>query len=164
MPTAKSYENCEIVREPYTKNGRQYVVIIKNGKEKEVRWYSEAQRNTMDNKVNGKVSLKFSPKNGLGFDVADYIVVFYGDESRIREWRSTLPRWTIWENTFFGFFMPADHRIENIPEDIHTIKVYWDDIRDPNDKENKYMKPNTEVAAYVQKLIKEKRNDYIPRS
>lgn len=157
MPTAKSYENCSIVREPYTKNGRQYVVVMKNGAEKEVRWYSNAQRQVLDNRTNAATPLRFSPKNGLGFNVADYVTVFYGDEASIRSWRATLPPLTIWENTYFGFFMPADHQVDNIPNNVHTIKVYWDDIRDPNDKENKYMKPNNEVAAYVQQLIKEQK-------
>ena len=40
---AKSYQQCELIGDPFTENGRQYIYIKRNGKERKVRWYTEAE-------------------------------------------------------------------------------------------------------------------------
>ena len=44
MAVAKSYQNLEIVKEPYMANGRMYVQVkLGNGNTKQVRWYSDKE-------------------------------------------------------------------------------------------------------------------------
>ena len=33
---AKSYQQCELIGDPFTENGRQYIYIKRNGKERKV--------------------------------------------------------------------------------------------------------------------------------
>ena len=144
MAVAKSYADCPIKAGPFEKDGKQYVTVLKtlkSGVQKlaDVRWYPEANEPT----------LGFNPQVAFGFGDAGYITIFYGDEAAIKEWRQQLPRWTIWENTFFGYFMPSANHVDSVPAGVQSVKVYWKDICEADGKR---MKPNDDVAHYVHSL------------
>lgn len=144
MSVAKSYTQYKIDGEPFIENGKTYVNIIMPKGLKKVRWYPEAEDNI----------LKFSQKHAFGFDRGGYITVFYGDEQKIKDWRSTLPAWTIWHNTFFGYFMPPYNHFDGIlPDGIQAKQIFWDDVRDTTDKSNKLLKDSSWIIQYINGLF-----------
>ena len=69
---AKSYQNMEIVHEPFQKNGRMYVEVkTSKGTIKQVRWYSQSEYAKMypeDKKDKTKDPYYKPQKYVLGFD------------------------------------------------------------------------------------------------
>ena len=107
MYVAKSYQGLEQIGKPYEKNGKEYIaVILKSGKEKEVRVYSEREYRKMygastepqsestqsleAEETSGGAGMswaefeqrwsKISPRQTLGFGEAGYITLFKGDQ------------------------------------------------------------------------------------
>lgn len=191
MAVAKSYENMEIQGEPYSRDGKKYVKVIGSckrcggsgnysynplngstcfrcsgsGKEcLEVRWYTDAQRATMDKAAEKRKAatavkqeerrIKFAARNAFGFGEKGYITLIYGNNDTIKEWREHLPEYTIWYNNTFGWYMPSTRMIEGliIPSEIHSAVLQWDQIRDTNDEENLQMIPHEEARKIVQQL------------
>lgn len=190
MAVAKSYENMQIIGEPYTRDGRAYVKVIGNckrcggsghysfnpldgttcfacrgsGKEKlEVRWYTDAQRATMDKAAEKRKAaaavkqeerrIKFAARNAFGFGEAGYITLIWGNNDEIKEWREDLPEHTVWFNDLFNWFIPAGREPENIPESIHSFKLNWDEVKNPDDEENLEIKDRAEVRKYIESII-----------
>ena len=146
MSVAKSYTQYKIDGEPFIENGKSYVNIVMPRGLKRVRWYPEA-----NDTIN-----RFSQKHAFGFDRGGYITVFSGDEELIKDWRLELPEWTIWHNTFFGYFMPPYNHIEGErPNGIKTIKFFWEDVHDENDKSDKLLKSPSYIIQYIGNLFSE---------
>lgn len=122
---AKSYQRCDIMGEPFTQNGRQYVTIeTPFGELKNVRWYSDAEYARMyPNATKGNVSYR----NILGFGDAGYITVYYGETYPHLDWFKEQPACRY--NKYFGWFTPSDETVdEEIPEGVEVGKVYWDAV------------------------------------
>ena len=186
MAVAKSYENMKIMGEPYSVDGKMYVMVqgpCKRcggsghysmnasgdttcyrchgiGKENlEVRWYTDKQRASMDKAaekrqaaIAAKVEerrIKFAARNAFGFGKAGFITLIWGDNDGIQEWREELPMHTVLYNTIFGWYIPSEKTPDLIPSRFSSKRLEWNDVRDTNDAEDLYMKPNEEVAAYV---------------
>lgn len=194
MAVAKSYENMTIVGEPFKENGKMYVNIIGackrcggsghysynqmdgtrcygcngTGKQKmTVRWYTDAQRASMDKAAekrkvaiaqkNEERRIKFAARNAFGFGEKGYITLLWGEYDEIKAWRENLPRFTVMYNNFFGWFMPSTSEIE-IPENIKHQKLEWEQVRDENDAENLQMKDGAIVKKIVEAIIYEPSN------
>ena len=128
-----------------------------------VRWYTDAQRAALDRAAEKRQAaakvkqeerrVKFAARNAFGFGKDGFITIIYGDYDTIQNWRDTLPMHTVWYNTIFGWFIPSDRTVEEIPESINSFRLEWNDVINPEDSENLAMKDNDEVKLYVQKLI-----------
>lgn len=189
MAVAKSYENFEIKGEPFSENGKMYVIVSHpcprcggsgnysynpmngstcfrcNGRgreDKKVRWYSEAQRATMDHAAAKRTivqeekkevnRIKFAARNAFGFGEQGFITVFKGDQNVLNDWAHETNPCRARYNTIFGWFCPARLPIENLPEGIQPIRVDWNDVRDESDSENLMMRDSEEVAKYIKRL------------
>ena len=198
MAVAKTYEGMEIVKEPFEENGKMYVIVrskcprcggsghysynqmdgtkcygcMGSGiKRQQVRWYTDAQRATMDRAaekraVAAKIKqeerrIKFAPRNAYGFGNAGYITIYKGDSKVISEFFKNsdidgLGHHAAWYNMPFGWFTPSTITVpENLPEGVEPIQITWDMVRDPEDAENLQMRENEFVSALVNFLAAE---------
>ena len=145
MSVAPSYAKYEINGSPFTENGKLYVNIITPKGLKKVRWYPEK----------GEKTLFFSQKRAFGFDRGKYLTIIRGDEELFENWKSELPEWTIWHNIWFGYFICADINIElTCPEGIDVRKVTWEEIHDPNDKSDNFLRDGKWLIQYIDNLFK----------
>lgn len=185
MAVAKSYENMEIVGEPYEKDGKMYVVVKrpcprcsgtghysvnaqgdstcyrcggKRVEEKEVRWYTDAQRAAMDKRAkpapaptqtHTKMNARY---NYFGFGDAGYIYLVCGEFNKVNEWAHETDPCRARFTTVFGWFIPSTMEVPELPEGITLIKLMWDEVRDETDPENCSMKDSSFVEQKVREL------------
>ena len=156
MPTAKSYENMPVKKGPYEKDGKMYVIVTtpKNS-EKEVRWYTDSQRVSMDKRAAANTvkedeygCTKFNARRAFGFNDAGYITIVWGNEQDIMEWRDTLPIYSVLHNLTFGYFIPSENKLD-VPKNIDSFQLTWDEVKDENDPDGITMKPHQVVGEYV---------------
>ena len=194
MAVAKSYENMELISQPFERNSKMYVKVKSKCprcdgsghysynqmdgtrcygcggsgiKVMEVRWYTDAQRASMDKAAEKRAAervakqearrVKFAARNAFGFGEKGYITLVWGDNEEIKKWREDLPEHTVWYNNFFGWFIPSNREYEGleIPENIKHEKFDWEKIRNKEDPENLEMIDNDEVKKIVQGIIYE---------
>ena len=194
MAVAKSYENMELMDQPFERNSKMYVKVKSKCprcggsghysynqldgtrcygcggsgiKVMEVRWYTDAQRASMDKAAEKRAAervvkqearrVKFAARNAFGFGEKGYITLVWGDNEEIKKWREDLPEHTVWYNNFFGWFIPSNREYEGlkIPENIKHEKFDWEKIRNKEDPENLEMIDNDEVKKIVQGIIYE---------
>ena len=147
---AKSYQNFEIITEPYNVDGRMYVdVKSPKGVTKRVRWYTDAQYAKMyPGEVDVVKKLK-TLKEINGFSTGS-IVIFYGENTYDnKEWfKEQGARY----NNYFGWYMPDGKEFdENLPEGTKTAVVNWTDVAVSDDK----FKPEKQIKDFVDSLIYE---------
>lgn len=154
MPVAKSYENCDLKGEPFKENGKWYVLIIKKGEEKKVRWYNDIEYARMYPTAKGglvskDIMMTFNARHAFGFDDAGYITLYRGNEKVIEDWAhlSWPPR--AWRNETFGFYTPSKLNPGAVPTGIEAIKLTWDEVK----QDDIHMKSHEEVKKYVDTLI-----------
>ena len=131
MPVAKSFQSLAIFGEPYIKNGRQYVVVVKpNGSHREVRWYTEAEYAKMypteaNKDVDAVLGKKIRPtKDVLGF-TNGYITIFKGDTYALLDWfRESTARY----HNIFGWYFISTEELPEIPAGIEPIQLKWEDV------------------------------------
>lgn len=194
MAVAKSYENMELMGQPFERNSKMYVKVKSKCprcggsghysynqmdgtrcygcggsgvKVMEVRWYTDAQRASMDKATEKRAAervakqearrVKFAARNAFGFGEKGYITLVWGDNEEIKKWREDLPEHTVWYNNFFGWFIPSNREYEGleIPENIKHEKFDWEKISNKEDPENLEMIDNDEVKKIVQEIIYE---------
>jgi len=135
-----------------------------SGKETmEVRWYTDSQRASMDKAAEKRKAVievkkeerakRFAARNAFGFGEAGYITILFGDNTVINEWAHKTIPCQAWHNTIFGWYIPSTLNHEEIPAEIHQIKLDWNAVRDEEDKTNLTMKDNDWVRNYVNSLI-----------
>lgn len=159
MPTAKTYETMEIVEGPYTNSGKSYVKVRvpKTGTLKEVRWYTDTQREAMDRraslpkKTTNKEETIFNARIGFGFGTEGYILLLSGSDEDIEAWRAKLPPCTIWSNTLFEYFIPADREPDEVPETITCTILTWNQVCKNGSATE--MRDKAEVKAIIQELL-----------
>ena len=193
MAVAKSYEKMKVVGEPFDFNGKKWVKVIGpckrcggsghysmnasgdttcyrcggSGKESmEVRWYTDAQRASMDKAAekraaalqikNAERAKRFAARNAFGFGDEGYITILSGDKTVINEWAHETTPCQAWHNNIFGWYIPSTRTHNVIPAEVKQIRLNWSEIHDETDKDDLTMKKNEEVRAYVDKLL------YIP--
>lgn len=151
MATAKSYSTFPIEEGPYTKNSKQYVKVRTNkGIIKEVRWYEE---NKVPSYTKEKEESTFNARTGFGFGETGHILLLNGKNEDIQKWRLELPSCTIWYNTIFGWYIPADKEPDEVPAEINCIPLCWDQIKDKTDPSGTKMIDKEEVCKIVNKLF-----------
>lgn len=163
MAVAKSYETWKIMGEPFAIDNKMWVIAqhpcprcsgtgnyaynpkdgttclrcYGTGKEnKQVRWYTDAQRAAMDKRAAAPKKEKEAPArpqmnaryNWFGFGEAGYITLLVGDNAVINEWAHETDPCRARYNMFFGWFVPSKMEIENLPEGITTVRLNWDDV------------------------------------
>lgn len=130
MPVAKSYMNCKIVSEPFTKTkgGKEFVVVeYEDGYRRTVRWYTDAEWAALYPDLAKRLKGNVSYRNILGFGDAGYITVYYGETYPHLDWFKEQPACRY--NKYFGWFTPSDEIVdEEIPEGVEVGKVYWDAV------------------------------------
>lgn len=154
MPVAKSYENCDIKGEPFKENGKWYVLIIKNGEEKKVRWYTEAEYAKMYPTAKGglvskDIMMTFNARHAFGFDDAGYITLYKGNSEIVKDWARREWPPLAWYNETFGFYTPSKINPTDYPKDIELIKLTWDEVK----QDDIHMKSHEEVKRYVDVLL-----------
>ncbi len=192
MAVAKSYENMTISGEPFSQDGKMYVKVIGpcsrcggtgnysynqvygttcfkcNGSGKNalvVRWYTDAQRATMDKAAEKRAAIKkdkveerrikFSARNAFGFGDAGYITIFKGNNDILNNWAHETNPCRARFNLLFGWFCPSTLEIVNLPSEVTPIVLNWDMVRDPNDAKNLTMRSDDEVRKIIRNLIGE---------
>ncbi len=154
MPVAKSYENCDLKGEPFKENGKWYVLIIKKGEEKKVRWYTETEYARMYPMAKGglvskDIMMTFNARHAFGFDDPGYITLYRGNAETVKNWaRQEWPP-LAWYNETFGFYTPSKITPPNYPEGVECVKLTWDEVK----QDDIHMKSHEEVKRYVDVLI-----------
>lgn len=147
MPVAKSYTSLKQVCEPYELNGKMYTkVIMKNGSEKVVRWYTDAQYASMYGEEEVIKRIK-SVKEVLGFNKG-FITIFKGDTYANLEWfqESTARYHRIW-----GWYFISDEELPSLPEGVEPIRLYWDKVSSDGTE----LLHEDAIRAYIETLIYE---------
>lgn len=131
MPVAKSYKELEQLTEPYIVSGRYYVKVrMKNGSEKQVRFYNEREYAKMYPEevaiaapANDK--LYKTQKEVLGFEKG-YITIFKGETFPHLEWfHSAITRYNRW----FGWYVCSTDEIpEDLPADLVPVRLPWEAV------------------------------------
>ncbi len=76
MPVAKTYQSFEQVGEPFSENGRFYVLVKAPKGEKKVRWYSDAEyRRMYPDAVKENDLMDFDARHAFGFREGGYITI-----------------------------------------------------------------------------------------
>lgn len=153
MPVAKSYKDLEQVGEPFDKNNKQYVKIIgKNGKEREVRWYSweeylklyPEEKPPYETGLCGGRKLN-TLKNVLGF-CDGFITLVRGDTESMRVW---LSEQGATYRTFWGWAFESDKKIPILPTGLRTYSLQWADVSLDDD----HLKPQDQIEEHINSLI-----------
>lgn len=147
MAVAKSYIGLEVLTEPYEKNGRQYVEVkLKSGKNKEVRWYTDAEFEKMYPDTNVVKPTNDSIKKALGFQEG-YITIFKGDQESNNDWfKWSNARWA----KYWGWYVVSTEEVpDNLPFGIEPVKLNWNLIGDKDGK----LKSSDIVRSVVENLL-----------
>lgn len=158
---AKSYQNMEVVHEPFQKNGRMYVEVkTLKGTIKQVRWYTESEYAKMypEDKINKKKDPYYRPqKYVLGFEKG-YITIFRGVKEEHEEWfKQSIYRFARW----WGWYVISTQEVpKDLPSGVEPVKLYWD----PMGNEKEWLREETEVVKYVQSVLFKKTNSKVQGS
>ena len=120
---AKSYQNLEIVKQPYMANGKMYVdVKTTKGAIKVVRWYSEQEYEKYYGEKPSQVITK-TQKEVLGF-VDGFITIFKGDTFAAKDWfkehGASYKKWWGW-----SFASNVEVPTE-LPDGVEAVRLDWD--------------------------------------
>ncbi len=150
MAVAKSYIGLTQTCEPYMgDNNRWYVkVILKNGKEKEVRWYSDYEFEKMYAEPATAAPAPTNVKHALGFQNG-YITIFKGDQESNNDWfKFSNARWA----RYWGWYVVSTEEVPaNLPFGIEPVKLYWADVAAIDGSGE--LKPEDKVKAIVDSLL-----------
>lgn len=147
---AKSYQNMEIVHEPFQKNGRMYVEVkTSKGTIKQVRWYTSVEYAKMypEDKTDETKDIYYKPqKYVLGFDKG-YITIFRGVKEEHEEWfKQSICRFA----RLWGWYVISTQEVpEDLPSGVEPVRLYWE----PMDNGNENLKEEEEVIKYVQSVF-----------
>lgn len=151
MPVAKSYMNLPIQGEVYYKNNKPYVqVVLKSGKPKEVRWYTQQEFNKMYPELAVAGGKSYGPQmKCLGFqDENDSITIFSGNVKKNEEWFMRCPETRF--HTMWGWYVISGQTCSNpLPDGVYEKKLPWSSVG----QDDGYLKPEAEVVKAVHKII-----------
>lgn len=135
MSVAKSYQNYEIVKEPYENNDKFYVDIDFKGKIKTVRWYEEPMK-------------KIRPlKEVLGF-AKGYITIFKGDTYSLLDWFRAEEACRY--HTFWGWYVPSELEMPTIPAGLEIIQLKWEDVAFADEDQ---LRPESQIKEHIDSLM-----------
>lgn len=147
MPTAKSYQNLNLLGEPFLENNRYYVMVQAKSGPKKVRWYSDAEYAKMYPEEPAAAGKKVRPwwgpqKDVLGFQKG-FIWILQEPDEEAEEW--LILNGHANGTKFWGRCVYSQDGPIETPFHIKLIKLYWDDVGDPDG----YLKPDDEVYRAV---------------
>ena len=148
---AKSFQSLEQTCEPFTANGKQYVKVrCKNGNERTVRWYTEAEYYKLypeekQNSIFDKSRFR-SQKEALGFKKG-YITAFKGNTYAWRSWLlAAKMRYTRW----WGWFCPSEVELpEDVPSLLQPVRIPWTAVGNEDGSLKEEMEVIAGVAPYL---------------
>ena len=147
MPVAKSFQDMEMVTEPYTVSGKMYVKVKhpNTGNIRQVRWYSDAEYSKYYPEVK-IIQPKKSQKDALGF-TNGYITIFKGNTYAHLDWfKQSIARYT----RNWGWYIVSTEDVPaDLPEGIEPIRLNWEDVSD----DGITVKDEDKVKAFVETLI-----------
>lgn len=149
MPVAKSYQKLNICGDPYTKNGRAYIVVsYPDGRRKEVRWYSDTEYNKMYPESQVTPQKRRPTKEVLGFKEG-YITIFKGETYPLLDWfRLSTARYHV----LWGWYFVSEEPLPDIPAGIEPIQLPWDKVAFVDEDE---LRTESEIKAAIEELIYE---------
>lgn len=142
MAVAKSFQNFEIVKEPFEENGRMYVEVRnpKTSNIRKVRWYEEETRPAAEDKVVVK-----SMRKALGFENG-YITIFKGDTySHLEYFQLSIARYC---NRWGWYICSTDEIPTDIPEGVIPVRLNWEDVG-----VGEFLKTDHEIKLAVDNLL-----------
>lgn len=121
---AKSYQEMNIVGEPYISSGRAYVQVEdpKTGRVRQVRWYTEAEYARMYPDYEVMPKRTKSQKEILGF-TEGYITIFKGDTYANLEWfQASIARYC----KLWGWYIISTETVPvDLPAGLEPIRLDW---------------------------------------
>ena len=121
---AKSYQEMNIVGEPYISSGRAYVQVEdpKTGRLRQVRWYTEAEYAKMYPDYEPMPKRTKSQKEILGF-TEGYITIFKGDTYANLEWfQASIARYC----KLWGWYIISTETVPvDLPAGLEPIRLDW---------------------------------------
>ena len=126
MAVAPSFQNFEMLCEPYEVNGKKYIRVRnpKTGTERQVRWYEDKPAATQTaTKMSAQDVYNKPQKEVLGFDKG-YITIFKGETYPHLEWfRESAARY---HNLWGWYIVSTDEVPADLPEDITPVRLFWE--------------------------------------
>lgn len=152
---AKSYQNLEQLCEPFEKKDKLYVIVrMKNGKEKEVRWYDIDEYCRMYPDEDREALLRkydpyWKPLKYVLMGKAGFVWVFEGDPTPYLE--ELCASKYIWFNNYFGWYIKGEEEdsiVEAAREWFIIHKLEWNEIA----------KDDNTLCENVQSVVQKKCN------
>lgn len=148
---APSFQNFEMLSEPYAVNGKMYIRVRnpKTGTERQVRWYDENKATkTVAPKVNAQDAFYKPQKEVLGF-TNGYITIFKGDTYAEIDWfRASIARYARW----WGWYIISTEEVPaDLPAGLEAVRLPWELVGDDSGK----LLPETAIQKAVESLIYE---------
>lgn len=153
MPVAKSFQKYTLIGEPYSKNGRQYIVIrYADGHDREVRWYTDAEYAKLypaESPSTASQTKVLRPlKDVLGFSKG-YITIFKGDTYALLDWfRESTARY----HQFWGWYFVSEDELPQFPAGVEPITLQWADVSVPGEDT---LKSEAAIKEVVEALVYE---------
>lgn len=147
---AKSFQSYVQCGDPYTKNGRQYVIMEhpNTRKRREVRWYSESEYARMYPEEEPPMKKIRSVKEVLGF-TKGYITIFKGDTYSLLDWfRDSTARY----HKLWGWYFISEDELPDIPSGIEAVQLPWESVAWSDEDA---LKPDSVIQEAVAALIYE---------
>lgn len=154
---APSYKSLQQIGDPFKENGKSYVKVLgKNGKERKVRWYSEAEYAKAFPTAGEKsittinTPIQETPtymKDALGF-TDGFIYIVAGDTSPYEEWfNAAATRYA----RPFGWYIPSgiEFDLNTLPYGTEAKLLRWEQITDT--KGNLYAE--SALKSIVEELV-----------
>lgn len=144
MPTAPSFQEMPIVKEPFYDNGKMYVEVknLKTSKIRKVRWYSATE---YARAYGNKFKAEDAPdriKNIRGFSDGP-VLVCRGNEKENDAWlRKSNARYAIG----MGWYFVSTEKIpDDLPKDLKLIAISWDEVKE----DEKTLKSPNKIAKII---------------
>lgn len=167
---AKSFQNMEMLTEPFKENGKMYIKVRnpKTGTERKVRWYTEKEYNkiypgsAVSQKTITKDSYYWSPatetyhdndpywksqKELFGF-TKGYITIFSGNTYNYKDYLKSIGcKYT----KFWGWGLSSEIELpSDFPEELIPLKLEWSKI---GNEETGKLLSDTQISEVVDSLI-----------
>lgn len=144
-PVAKSFQQYPMRCKPYVKNNKRYVkILLKNGTQKEVRFYSDIEYEKLYPE-DFKITKIRTLKEVLGF-ANGYITIFKGDTYAELEWfQQSIARY----HRLFGWYVVSTENVPDpLPFGITPVKLTADVVFEDDDN----LRPDYAIMEVINNL------------
>lgn len=148
MPTAPSFQEMPIVKEPFYDNGKMYVEVknLKTNNVRKVRWYTATEyAKSYSNKFKSSGVKYGGIKAARGFSKGPVLVVRGNEPSNDAWLRKSVARYAIGMG---WYFISTDKIPDDVPKDLKLVAISWDEVKE---NEETLKSPNQ-----ITKIIDEK--------